>query len=719
MKKKSAAGNRSNGEKETEYDQGMQRQPDPGPEPGQEQEHKERSALDTYRMWLNESSSSSSSEGSGGNEEDKVSPREPIREKAAPIRDTSTPLREHSSPLRGQSSSPQSDRPSPLPHGPSPLSDRPSSPTDRSGSQHLQPPKHGGRSHTPSPRSASKGQQQSSRLRLHHNPRRFLAQSLRTMLPSPSPSPSAPERLHPRVPRVPRRGSTTRRGSMDNGMATLYGGDAWLAQARGDDAGGGGFGEEKPAQFVRTSGGFEKPGFYEVSLEEGGEKREEAGRRRRSYRWAYRRPDGRGAWLVALGGVLALWAGWSPLVTYPIFAAYYDRANLASLGLGGDRGHALLDPARGTQGLPARWRYSHGAAVLGAMTGALHVAFVHLAFWASGQAAARRGSRSLRASALAGALLAAGGFFGAAFCRSLGAVCALQGAVAGAGCGLLAAPAWALVPVWFTRRRRLAAGVVAALGAGALPLATAGVVHVLVARHGMRAGLLLHAVLALALGPAASLLMRPRAGPAEGNAGGAAAAPPGRLPRAGLLPLACLLLSALLGGSARTMHLLGLPAHARRVHGDAAYAVYALAAGATLGSAAGAWLDGRWLAAGDAVAGLAALAVWTPAKGLAPVVVAAVGVGAGAGLWAVQVPMAAARWAGGEGAAVPRVLGLVGLATAAGALLAAPAAVAFEDKAPANSAWLPALAGVLSLGAAALALLPQLGRQQKKAGEAE
>ncbi|KAJ2393877.1 hypothetical protein GGI05_002287, partial [Coemansia sp. RSA 2603] len=295
----------------------------------------QRSALDTYRMWLNESSSSSSGDGGGGGGsegEDRINTG-PADEGSLPMRDRPSPQVERPTPIRDQAS-PLSNRPSPLPHGPSPLSDR--SPARngtaardqrRTGDQHLQPPKPSTRSHTQSPSShtqspSSPTASPRNRLRLQR-PRRFLAQSLRAMLPSPSPSPSPGERLHPRVPR---RISNARRGSSDAGMATLYG-DAWLAQPH--DTGGG---REKPAQIVRTSGSFEKtlfekPGFDEVSLEEADEKAgSDRSARCASYRWSYSSPDSRGAWLVALGGLVALWASWSPLASYPVFAAYYNHA---------------------------------------------------------------------------------------------------------------------------------------------------------------------------------------------------------------------------------------------------------------------------------------------------------------------------------------------------------------------------------------------------------
>ncbi|KAJ1839951.1 hypothetical protein LPJ73_006586, partial [Coemansia sp. RSA 2703] len=254
------------------------------------------------------------------------------------------------------------------------------------------------------------------------------------------------------------------------------------------------------------------------------------------------------------------------------------------------------------------------------------------------------------------------------------------------------------------RRRRLACALVSGMGA-ALSLATCVAAHVLIQRHGSRAALLLHSALMLVLGPLAALLLRART-----------PLVPCALPWG--VPLGCVLLSALLGTCARTLHVLSLPAHMRRMHEDPAHAMYALMTGFTGGTLAGAWMD-AWCwccVAGEVVCGVAALAVWTPAKGPAPVVAACVGVGLGAGMCAVGIVGYVGRqWGGG---AVARVLGCVGLAAAAGALLAAPAAVEFERSAPGNTQWLAALAGVLSLGAAALAALPMLPAvKQREAGE--
>ncbi|MFT3816451.1 MAG: MFS transporter [Rubrivivax sp.] len=138
----------------------------------------------------------------------------------------------------------------------------------------------------------------------------------------------------------------------------------------------------------------------------------------------------------------------------------------------------------------------------------------------AGLLADRFGPRAVTSTGMA---CIAAGLLGASFAPSMAGVIAAYGLGVGLGIGLVYTPAIACVQPWFTRRRGLAAGLASAgIGAGtlALPLLVAALLGPLDWRGALRA----LALLVLAAGLAATLLLK-RAPAATARAGAVAGTP--------------------------------------------------------------------------------------------------------------------------------------------------------------------------------------------------
>ena len=114
-----------------------------------------------------------------------------------------------------------------------------------------------------------------------------------------------------------------------------------------------------------------------------------------------------------------------------------------------------------------------------------------------------------RAVSVAGMLCIAGGLFAASFAQSLHALYVAYGFGIGVGVALVYTPSIGAVQPWFSRRRGLASGIASAgIGAGTLVIPL--VASFAIAAWGWRDAMRAIALLSLALGLAAALLLRRR-----------------------------------------------------------------------------------------------------------------------------------------------------------------------------------------------------------------
>ncbi|KAJ2605790.1 hypothetical protein H4R99_000884, partial [Coemansia sp. RSA 1722] len=280
-----------------------------------------QSALETYRQWLNESSSSSSNSNTSDVD--------------ANVDDSTTTANDQyqdslsSKPSDSNLAPPLPNRTPPAPrHTPPTTTEKHLRPNSSTAPKSRFPLS---RSNSPIVGSTSKSP------RLFSRPRRLMQQmSLRSMLPStPSPSPSA-DRLHPKVPRNPTR---SRRKSSDRGMDTLYG-NAWIAQP----------------SMVPTAGNVENTPvqkFYDVPLNEKTDKhktsiystsstlsanstKEKKKKNRKSHMWEYHTRDSKTGWAIVFWASLACFISLSTLFSYPVYESYYQTTTRNSLVSSGD-----------------------------------------------------------------------------------------------------------------------------------------------------------------------------------------------------------------------------------------------------------------------------------------------------------------------------------------------------------------------------------------------
>ncbi|KAJ2764584.1 hypothetical protein IWQ57_005113, partial [Coemansia nantahalensis] len=317
----------------------------------------------------------------------------------------------------------------------------------------------------------------------------------------------------------------------------------------------------------------------------------------------------------------------------------------------------------------------------------------------------------LRICAGAGTVVLCLGLLASSFIDRLWALCLTQGVVCGVGIALMAMPAYVAPAQWFDRHRALSTGVaVAGTGLGVVALTPA--YESLLRARGMAVCLYVQAVLTLVLGLAASLGLRPRV---------SLRSPAAMRWRQTLRDPRVLVLmaTALLAAAARFAQAVCLPAiaWAAGVRDDATNVLYVVGAALLAGMVAGGAVADKtgYIAAvglSELVLGVFTLALFTPAKAVAPVYAFAVVFGLATGALAAVLPPAIAQMLGSRRLAT--ATGLV-LAAAAPALLATtPAAVKLTRLlADGRSvAWFCAISGALSLAAGALGMtLPLLHRR--------
>ncbi|KAJ2778197.1 hypothetical protein H4R18_004746 [Coemansia javaensis] len=430
--------------------------------------------------------------------------------------------------------------------------------------------------------------------------------------------------------------------------------------------------------------------------------------------WEFHRVDSPHGWWTVAWAFLLCFVSLSTLANYPIYEAYYAQsARPGDSGTLTDRNRGEDDLAQGQQGQQGQQQQPlKEASPYVVLIGTLMSGFAALASLGAGIATDVVG---LRICAMAGTVVLSAGLLASSFIDRLWALCLTQGVVAGVGVALMALPAYTAPAQWFERRRALATGIaVAGTAAGVVAMTPA--YEALLRRRGMAVCLYVQALVTLLLGALSALGLRPRI------ASRSAASMHWRKKMCDLRVLA-LMAMALLAAAARFAQIACLPAVARAAgaRDDATGVMYAMGVAAILGMAGGGWVADRTgyvagIGLSELVLAVFTLALYAPAKSLAPMYAFSVVFGLTTGALAAVLPAAIAQMFGTRRLA--STTGLVLTAAAPALLITTPAAVRLVRLLAEGGsiAWLAAISGGLSLAAGLLGLaLPLLQRRHLKA----